>query len=109
MALLEIAVQEKLQSHEVDRRNGGGPSEYPCLCDVGGREVEDIVSTFTCILVFDGDHPGENENGRQKVLGKFDAYFVPKCNVSHGRAVFRSMTQQANESGKICEVPVVTT
>ena len=63
-----------------------------------GPEAEDIVSTFTYTPAVDGDHPGENENDLQMVLGQFDTYFVPKRNVIHERAVFRSMTQQANES-----------
>ena len=63
-----------------------------------GPEEEDIVSPFTYTSAVDGDHPGETENDLQTVLGKFDVYFVPKCNVIHERAVFQSMTQKANES-----------
>jgi len=58
-----------------------------------GPEAENVVNTFTYTSAVDGDHPGENENDLQTVLGNFDAYFVLKRNVIHERAVFRSMTQ----------------
>ena len=55
-----------------------------------GREAEGIFKTF---VFNEGD-----EKKYDKVIEKFDAYFVPKKNVIHERAKFHLRCQQQGES-----------
>ena len=68
-----------------------GEVQVSTLIYTMGREAEKIYKSFT----FDPQAPPTRD---VSVLGKFDAYFVPKRNTIHERAKFYQRSQQMGES-----------
>ena len=67
------------------------PVQVNALIYSMGSEAENIYKSFK----FD---PADDGNKYTPVINKFDAYFNPKKNTVHERAIFNTLSQSANEN-----------
>ena len=77
---------------KLDQEDGG--VQVSTLIYALGGEAENIFGSFH----FDEEDDGEDF---EVVMGKFDAYFIPKRNVIHERACFYQRVQRAGEKVEI--------